>query len=227
MLTSKPSKQRRIMREAPDHVRYKMFAAPLSTSLIAAQGVKTLPVRSGDTIRVMRGDHKGFEGKISRVSRREYRVYVEGLTREKTDGTTVFVALHPSKVMITSLNLDDKWRKKIIERKKIAPKKETKKPKKRIALEKAVEAPPTEAPVTKPVIKPVEAKEETRKEEKAVAVKEEPKKRAVRPRRKTSKKPAPEEVTAKPTDEEKPKAKPKRARTRTKRKSPEKSEGEA
>jgi len=85
--------------------------------------VKALPVRKGDAVRIMRGDHKGFEGKIARIDRKKYRIYVEGLTREKVDGTTIFVPLHPSKVMIKNLNLDDGWRKKILERKKAAPKK--------------------------------------------------------------------------------------------------------
>ncbi|MEX2689585.1 MAG: 60S ribosomal protein L26, partial [Candidatus Njordarchaeum guaymaensis] len=31
-------------------------------------------------------------------------------------GSTIFIPIHPSKVMITKLNLSDKWRKKIIER---------------------------------------------------------------------------------------------------------------
>jgi large subunit ribosomal protein L24 len=70
----------------------------------------------------MRGDHKGFEGKITRVERKEYRIYVEGLRREKVDGTTISVPIHPSKVMITDLNLEDKWRRQILERKKGAHK---------------------------------------------------------------------------------------------------------
>jgi len=120
MKVTKPSKQRKALFQAPDHIRRRFFTATLSSELAASQRVKSLPVRSGDTVRVMRGDHKGFEGKISRVDRKEYRVFVEGLTREKVDGTSIPVAVHPSKVMLTSLNLDDKWRKKIVERKKAA-----------------------------------------------------------------------------------------------------------
>jgi len=114
----KPSKQRKRLYQAPNHVRHKLMAAPLSPGLKASHDVRSLPVRKGDTVRIMRGDHKGFEGKITRVDRKNYRIYVEGLTREKVDGTTIFVPIHPSKVMITKLNLDDKWRKKVLERKK-------------------------------------------------------------------------------------------------------------
>jgi len=117
-ITSKPSKQRKMIFKAPDHLRRKLFAAPLSPELRGTHKVKSLPVRSGDTVRIMRGDHKGFEGKVTRVDRNKYRIYVEGLTREKVDGTTIFIPIHPSKVMITKLNLDDKWRKQILERRK-------------------------------------------------------------------------------------------------------------
>jgi large subunit ribosomal protein L24 len=142
--TSKPSKQRKMLFQAPDHIRYKHFAAPLAPELRKSYGTRSLPVRSGDTVRVMRGDHKGFEGKVARVDRRKFRIYVEGLTREKVDGSTVFVPIHPSKVMITKLNLDDKWRKKILERRK-----------KEVA-EKVVEKPPKEIKVVEE--KPVEEK---------------------------------------------------------------------
>ena len=94
------------------------MAAPLAPELIRSKGVKTLPVKKGDTVRVVRGDHLGFEGKISRVDMKRYRIFLEGLTREKVDGTNIFVSVHPSKIMIKNLKLDDKWRKAIVERKK-------------------------------------------------------------------------------------------------------------
>ena len=112
-----PRKQRKLLHNAPAHVRHKLMAAPLSKELTASKGAKTLPVRKGDTVRIMRGDHSGFEGKVSRIDLKRYRIFIEGLTREKVDGTNIFVAVHPSKVMIRSLNLDDKWRKAIVDRK--------------------------------------------------------------------------------------------------------------
>lgn len=122
-LTAKPTKQRRMVYQAPDHIRRRLFAAPLSAELRVSHGTKSIPVRNGDTVRIMRGDHKGFEGKVSRIDRTNYRIYVEGLTREKVDGTTIFVPIHPSKVTITGLVLDDKWRKNILERKRQTRKK--------------------------------------------------------------------------------------------------------
>jgi len=147
-----PRKQRKKLFNAPAHVRHKLMAAPLSNELAASRGVKTLPVRKGDTVRIQRGDHKGFEGKVSRVSLKEYRIYIEGLTREKVDGTNIFLPIHPSKVMIRNLNLDDKWRKEILERKK-----EIEKPEKE---EKAKPAKKAEKAPEKPKAKVEEIKEE-------------------------------------------------------------------
>jgi len=107
--------------QAPDHIRHKHFAAPLSPELRASRRVRALPVRSGDAVRIMRGDRKGFEGKVTRIDRKKYRIYVEGLTREKVDGTTISVPIHPSKVMITNLNLEDKWRKQFWKEKEKLP----------------------------------------------------------------------------------------------------------
>jgi large subunit ribosomal protein L24 len=188
---TKPTKQRKMLFQAPDHIRYKFFGAPLSPQLMKSHKVKAIPVRSGDTVRIMRGDHKGFEGKITRVDRRKYRIYVEGLTREKVDGTAVFVPVHPSKVMITNLNLDDKWRKKILERKKITVEKAEIAPEK--PLEPVIETKPEiteEKPKEK---KPRTAKRKTAKPaaaktEKEKTEKEEEKPKKPRTKRKTTKK---------------------------------------
>jgi large subunit ribosomal protein L24 len=113
-----PGKQRKWLFNAPAHIRHKLMAAPLSRELTASRGAKTLPVRKGDTVRIQRGDNKGFEGKVSRVDPKNFRVYLEGLTREKVDGTNIFISVHPSKIQIRNLNLDDKRRKEVLGRKK-------------------------------------------------------------------------------------------------------------
>jgi large subunit ribosomal protein L24 len=165
-----PGKQRKKIFNAPAHLRHKLMSSPLSSELAASRGAKTLPVRKGDTVRIQRGDNKGFEGKVSRVDTRSYRIYIEGFTREKVDGTNIFLPVHPSKVEIRNLNLDDKWRKNILARKqeigKPAKKAKAKaRPTKKVEIapeqpqanveeiqeEKPVEAPPIE-------IEPIEEK---------------------------------------------------------------------
>jgi len=109
--TIQPRKQHKMLYQAPLHIRHKHFSAPLSSPLKVAHGINSIPVRTGDTVRVMRGDRKGMEGKVTRIDRQKYQIYIEGVTREKVDGSTAPVPIHPSKVVITNLNLDDKWRK--------------------------------------------------------------------------------------------------------------------
>jgi large subunit ribosomal protein L24 len=195
------------------------MAAPLSPELISSQGVKTLPVRKGDAVRVMRGDHTGFEGKVSRVDLKRYRIFLEGLTREKVDGTNIFVSVHPSKVMIKNLKLDDKWRKRIVERKEeLERPKEEKKVEKVEKVEKVVEKPPKKA-------KAVKAKEEKAVEEKAVVPEKPAKKAPKAAKKKVQKKPvAKKKKEEKPAEQEK---KPKEAKKpRAKRKTASKTEGE-
>ena len=117
MKITKPTKQRKMMYQSPLNKRYKRFAAPLSSKLKESHNTSAVPVRKGDTVMIMRGDRKGSEGKITQIDRKHYRIFIEGATREKVDGTSIPVPIHPSKVMITRLNLDDKRRKKILDRK--------------------------------------------------------------------------------------------------------------
>jgi large subunit ribosomal protein L24 len=143
MQLKNPGKQRKNLFNAPAHIRHKQMAAPLSRELSASKGAKTLPVRKGDTVRIMRGDNKGFEGKVSRVDLKRYCLYMEGLTREKVDGTNIFLPIHPSKVEIRNLNLDDKYRKEILAR-KVALEKPAKKAEKPKAKAKKTEEAPVE-----------------------------------------------------------------------------------
>lgn len=124
MKTAKPGKQRKKLYRAPQHERHKRFSSPLSSELKASHNTGSIPVRTGDTVRIMRGDYKGFEGKITKVDRKNYRVFVEGITREKVDGTAIPVPIHPSKIMINRLDLGDEWRKEALKRKGVGKKAE-------------------------------------------------------------------------------------------------------
>ena len=113
-----PRKQRKAYYNAPLHLRKKFLTAPLSEKLRAEYGVKRLPVRKGDVVRILRGDWRGREGKVIRVDYKKVRIYVEGVTIKKADGTPVLYGIHPSKVQIVKLDLSDEWRKSILERRK-------------------------------------------------------------------------------------------------------------
>lgn len=128
-MSKKPSKQRKALYVAPSHARGKTLSSPLSQELRERYGTRSIRARKGDTVIVARGDYAGIEGKINRVDPGANRLFIEGVTREKADGTTTFVPKHPSKIVIKRLNLDDKWRKDLLERK--ASKTVAEKPKER------------------------------------------------------------------------------------------------
>ncbi|MCS7128672.1 MAG: 50S ribosomal protein L24 [Sulfolobales archaeon] len=115
-LSSKPSKQRKALYTMPLHLRHKLLTAPLSKELREKYKVRRLPVRAGDIVRVMRGSWTGHEGKVVKVSLKRARILIEGVQVKKADGTPVYHPMHPSKVMIVRLSLDDPWRREIIER---------------------------------------------------------------------------------------------------------------
>ncbi len=116
--SSKPSKQRLRLFRAPLHLRHKFFNALLSPELREKLGVKRLPIRVGDVVRIMRGDWRGHEGKVVKVDYDRVRIHVEGVTIKRADGTPVFYPVHPSNVMIIKADTSDKVRQKIIERRK-------------------------------------------------------------------------------------------------------------
>lgn len=211
----KPTKQRKMLFQASDHIRHKHFAAPLSPELRASRGVRALPVRSGDAVRIMRGDHKGSEGKVTRIDRKKYRIYVEGLTREKVDGTTISVPIHPSKVMITNLDLEDKWRKQVLERKRKAPE----------IIEEVAEKPPSEelAEIKEAVEEKVPKKKPKRRKTKVIRKPAE-KKVEEKPKR-PKKRRKPKRTRKKKTKETKKEEKPKTEKTRAKRKIAKKTKG--
>ena len=111
-----PSKQRKALHQAPCHRRAKIMAAHLSPELRKKHGRRSFPIRVEDTVRILRGDFSGIEGKISEVDRSAYAVYIEGVTREKVSGENVKVPVHPSNLIIINMNLDDKWRSKALDR---------------------------------------------------------------------------------------------------------------
>jgi large subunit ribosomal protein L24 len=116
-MSKQPRKQRRALFNAPKHVKIKILSAHLSDELRDKYKRRSFPIRKGDTVKIVRGDFKGFSGTVLAVDRDKMRIYVEGVTREKVDGSKVPIPIHPSKVIITKLNLDDKRRVEALERK--------------------------------------------------------------------------------------------------------------
>jgi large subunit ribosomal protein L24 len=106
--SSKPRKQRKKVLELPLHLRKKLVSAHLSKELRKQLKKRSLPVRKGDKVRVLRGKHKGFTGKIARVDYRKGKVFIEKLTRKKADGTEVLLPLNASNLLLLEIVEDEK-----------------------------------------------------------------------------------------------------------------------
>ena len=113
---TKPGKNRKIRYNAPHHVRRKFLSAPLSPSLKTQYGTRSMPVRRDDTVAITKGDRELTEGKVIKVDMKRGKLYLEGVTRTRMDGSTVQIPIRPENVMITRLILDDPKRQEILNR---------------------------------------------------------------------------------------------------------------
>ncbi|MEF8878911.1 MAG: 50S ribosomal protein L24 [Candidatus Thermoplasmatota archaeon] len=115
MSSKKPRKQRKNMYNAPHHRRRKNIAAHLEEDLLLKYDRRSVTVIEGDTVKIMRGSFRGLEDKVVNVDTRNGRLEVEGAVITKADGNRIGKPIHPSNVLITKLNLTDKWRRKKLE----------------------------------------------------------------------------------------------------------------
>ncbi|MFB5604931.1 MAG: 50S ribosomal protein L24 [Nitrosarchaeum sp.] len=122
----KPTKMRnnQIYR-ATFHTKSKQLGSQLSDDLRKKYGKKSIRVIEGDSIKIVRGEFKGVDGKISKVSTMKSSVAIEGVKKEKTKGDKFDVYIHTSNLLVTGLNTDDKWRIAKLEGKKPTEKPKT------------------------------------------------------------------------------------------------------
>lgn len=114
-------KQRKYLHNLPLHLQNKIIAAHLSKELREKYGMRNITIRKGDEVKVMRGNFKGKQGKVTKVEMQKNRVSIDGIQRKKIDGTKVDAWIRPSSLMIKTLNLDDKKRIKTKSTSKEAP----------------------------------------------------------------------------------------------------------
>ncbi|KAF6209891.1 hypothetical protein GE061_015645 [Apolygus lucorum] len=116
MVTMSARKNRRRHFNAPSHIRRRMMSAPLSKELRQKYHVRSLPVRKGDEVMIVRGHHKSQQlSKILQVFRKKFVVMLERVEREKANGAMIPVGIHPSNLVIGKLKINED-RKKILDR---------------------------------------------------------------------------------------------------------------
>ncbi len=114
----KPTKMRNnLIYRATFNTKSKQLSSPLSEELRKKYSRKSLRVIEGDNVKIVRGEFKGVDGKISKISTEKNSVAIEGVKKEKTKGDKFDVLIHTSNLLVTGLNTDDKWRTGKLERK--------------------------------------------------------------------------------------------------------------
>lgn len=116
--SKQPRKQRKYIYNAPLHLRKKFLAANLSKELRKKYKKRSIGLRKGDRVKVMRGQFKKHTGKIERIDLKRVKIFVEGVSITKKDGSKALYPLHPSNLQIAELNIEDKFRREKLEVKK-------------------------------------------------------------------------------------------------------------
>ena len=129
---------------APYAVRSKQVSGPLSKELRKKYGKRSIRLSIDDSVRIIRGEYKGIDGKITKISIAKGGIAIEGIKKEKLKGEKIDVYIPSSNILITSLNTDDHWRKSKLQGKK------PKSTPKEIKPEKTKEIKPEKTNDTKP-----------------------------------------------------------------------------
>jgi len=107
-----PRRQRRALYTASTAERRRRMTVPLSRELKKRFRRRNVPVRKGDTVRVLAGSFAGREERVARVSRRDFSVTLDNVTLKTAEEKLKPLGLRTSHLVITRLNLADPWRRR-------------------------------------------------------------------------------------------------------------------
>ena len=112
----KPTKSRnQQIYRATYAVRSKQISGSLSKELRKKYGKRSIRINVDDTVRIIRGEYKGIDGKVTKISTAKSGVAIEGIKKEKLKGEKIDVYIPSSNVLIIGLNTDDNSRKNKLE----------------------------------------------------------------------------------------------------------------
>lgn len=109
MVSKQPRKQRARLYSMPLHRRHRLLAARLNKDLKEKYKTRSLSVRKGDRVKILRGDFKRLEGEVLEVDTQNQSITVQGASITKSDGSQVTRPIRPSNVMLLKL-VEDKER---------------------------------------------------------------------------------------------------------------------
>jgi large subunit ribosomal protein L26e len=114
-IASKRRVQRKLQLGAPSSVKRKLMSSHLNKLLRDQYKIRSLPIKRGDEVKILKGKGKGKSGKVVQVYRKRNVIYVDKVQRDKQNGQTVFLPIKPSYCVIEKL-LINKDRTKTIEK---------------------------------------------------------------------------------------------------------------
>lgn len=115
--STQPRKQRLANYNRNQHSQMRSMSAHLSDELLKEYSlVRSVTVRKGDTVKVVRGIFKGHTAKVVKVFPQRGFITIDEATLTKADGKKVARMFRPSKVILTKLDLSDPWRREKLSR---------------------------------------------------------------------------------------------------------------
>ena len=123
MSSKQPRKQRLARYTAPYHRRHREMSSPIDKGLRERQlsrgfmYPRAMPVKKGDRVMIVRGEGKSKSATaVSLVDRKARKVYVEGFTYFKSDGTELQRPIDASNLVIINPDWSDIRRRKVLNR---------------------------------------------------------------------------------------------------------------
>ena len=123
MSSKQPRKQRLAHYTAPYHRRHREMSSPIDKGLRERQlsrgfmYPRAMPVKKGDRVMIVRGEGKSKSATaVSLVDRKARKVYVEGFTYFKSDGTELQRPIDASNLVIINPDWSDIRRRKVLNR---------------------------------------------------------------------------------------------------------------
>ncbi len=113
-ISRQPRRQRKAVFTAHTFERRRIMSVPLSRELRTRYGRRSLPVRKGDTVRILSGSYVGREERVAKIDRRHSSVTLDNVTGKTADQKLKPLPIRPSHLLLTRLNLSDPWRRRVL-----------------------------------------------------------------------------------------------------------------
>lgn len=107
-------RQRKALYTASHQERRRRMTVPLSRELKTRFHRRAIPVRKGDTVRILGGSYVGREERVAKVDRRTFSVTLDNVTSKTGESKQTPLPIRTGHLVIVRLNLADPYRRRIL-----------------------------------------------------------------------------------------------------------------